>query len=116
MLEAIAAHALRNRDPIIDRPKVVSRETLGHLAEFMARNSNMLSWVAPQGGTMAFPWFNDGRDARPSCAAAARAGVLIAPGDCFRAPSHMRVGFGAQAKGYETALAILSEVLRGVAS
>jgi aspartate/methionine/tyrosine aminotransferase len=116
LLEAIAAHALRNRDQIIDRLEVVSRENLGHLTEFMTRTSNTLGWVAPQGGTTAFPWFNDGRDARPFCEAAARAGVLIAPGDCFRAPRHMRMGFGAQAKGYETALSILSEVLRDVSS
>jgi len=111
LLEAISAHALRNRDHIIERLKVVTLENLGHLTEFMTRTSNTLGWVAPQGGTMAFPWFKDDRDARPFCEAAVKAGVLIAPGDCFRAPSHMRLGFGAQAKGYETALSILSEVL-----
>jgi aspartate/methionine/tyrosine aminotransferase len=46
------------------------------------------------------------------CEALARAGVLVAPGDCFDAPAHMRIGFGAQREGYAEALALLADVLR----
>lgn len=113
LLEAIAAHALRNRDHILARLQAVSRANLGHLNDFMTRTSETLDWVPPSGGTVAFPWFKDGRNARPFCEAAASEGVLIVPGDCFQASSHMRVSFGAQAAGYERALSILSEVLRG---
>ena len=55
--------------------------------------------MTPAGGTVAFPWFSDGRDSRPFCQALAAKGVLIAPGDCFATPDHMRIGFGAQADG-----------------
>jgi aspartate/methionine/tyrosine aminotransferase len=40
------------------------------------------------------------------CEALARAGVLVAPGDCFEAAAHFRVGFGAQAAGFQQALDI----------
>jgi hypothetical protein len=38
-------------------------------------------------------------------------GVLVAPGDCFDAGPHFRVGFGAQASGFEEALDIIVRVL-----
>ncbi len=112
LLETLAAHALRNRDDILSRVRNVSRANLDQLAGFMARHSETLEWVPPKGGTVSFPWFKDGRNARPFCEAAAAAGVLIVPGDCFGGPNHVRIGFGAQEEGYEHALSIMSELLR----
>jgi hypothetical protein len=34
----------------------------------------------------------------------------MAPGDCFDAPAHFRVGFGAQAERFRAALGIASRV------
>jgi len=111
LLESLTRHALINREAIFARLRAVAERNVALLTEFMARASNTLDWVPPAGGTVCFPWFRDGRDARPFCEAAAARGVLIAPGDCFGAPSHMRFGFGAQAEGYDRALAVLAEVL-----
>ena len=46
------------------------------------------------------------------CVALANAGVLFAPGYCFDAPEHFRLGFGAQAEGFAQALNIVSDTLR----
>jgi aspartate/methionine/tyrosine aminotransferase len=54
----------------------------------------------------------DGSNARELCAMLASAGVLLAPGDCFDAPEHFRLGFGAQAEGFARALEIVSDTLR----
>jgi aspartate/methionine/tyrosine aminotransferase len=115
LLETLAAHALRSRVQILDKLKAVSRDNLRQLTSFMARSADVLDWVSPAGGPIAFPWFKDDRDARPFCEAAAAAGVLVAPGDCFQAPSHMRINFGNQTHGYDGALEILSSVLRSAA-
>ena len=56
-------------------------------------------------------WLID-RDARELCVALANAGVLFAPGYCFDAPEHFRLGFGAQAEGFAQALTIVSDTLR----
>jgi aspartate/methionine/tyrosine aminotransferase len=64
------------------------------------------------GGTTAFPWLNDGSDSRPICESLAASGVLTAPGDCFSAPNHFRIGFARQAEGFGDALAIASAVLQ----
>lgn len=111
LLESLTRHALINRETIFAALQDVAKRNLALLTNFMERSSETLRWVPPAGGTVCFPWFKDGRDARPFCEAAATSGVLIAPGDCFGAPSHMRFGFGAQAKGYDHALAVLSGLL-----
>ena len=64
-------------------------------------------------GPVAFPWWRDGRDARPMCEVLAREGVLTAPGECFDASDHFRLAFGGQASGFQDALAIASRVFRG---
>ena len=78
----------------------------------MSAHEDTLGWVAPAGGTTVFPWLRDGSNARELCATLASAGVLFAPGDCFDAPEHFRLGFGAQAEGFAQALEIVSDTLR----
>jgi aspartate/methionine/tyrosine aminotransferase len=113
VLEELAAHALVNHKILLDRLSSVAGANRAALAAFMERVSDIVSWAEPDGGTVAFPWFNDGRDSRPFCQKLAAAGVLVAPGDCFGMPAHFRVGFAAQAEGFEDALAIFERTLRG---
>ncbi len=110
--ETIAARALRHHRKLTDRLSEVAGRNLSLLKSFMAEVSDTLAWVEPAGGTVSFPWFRDGRNSRPFCEALASRGVLVAPGDCFGKPEHMRVGFGAQADGFDEALAIFGRVLR----
>jgi aspartate/methionine/tyrosine aminotransferase len=110
LTEAVGAHALAHASTILDRLRGVARVNLALFADFMNEHRDLLGWAPPAGGTTSFPWLRDGRDARPLCAALAKAGVLVAPGDCFDMPAHMRVGFGAMRSGYGDAL----EIFRGV--
>lgn len=112
--EAIGAHALANASAILGRLESLARTNLGLLSAFLKQHANVLGFPAPAGGTTCFPYFLDGRDARPFCEALAKEGVLVAPGDCFEMPSHMRVGFGAQPEGYAQALEIFRSVLARV--
>jgi aspartate/methionine/tyrosine aminotransferase len=112
LTEAIATHALANRDSILARLRATAASNLATLTDFMSVHADTFGWVAPAGGTTVFPWLLDGSNARDLCLELARAGVLLAPGDCFDAPSHFRLGFGAQAEGFAQALQIVSETLR----
>jgi aspartate/methionine/tyrosine aminotransferase len=112
LTEAIAAHALANRDEILARLRAVAAANLAALKDFMSAHEDTLDWVAPAGGTTVFPWLRDGSDARQFCVALANAGVLFAPGYCFDAPEHFRLGFGAQSEGFAQALNIASDTLR----
>ena len=111
ILEAIAVVALSNRSAILARLASVAEANLATLDGFMHRHADTLAWVRPAGGTIAFPWFRDGRSSRPWCEALAGQGVLMAPGDCFGAPDHFRLGFGAQSDGFAEALELASGVL-----
>jgi aspartate/methionine/tyrosine aminotransferase len=113
LTEAIGAHALAHADTILDRLRSVSQANLGLLTKFMHEHREALGWTPPAGGTTCFPWLRDGRDARPLCEALAKAGVLVAPGDCFEMPSHFRLGVGALVNGYQDALDIFHSVLAG---
>ena len=112
LTEAIAAHALANRDEILGRVRAVAAANLVALTDFMNVHADTLGWVAPAGGTTVFPWLRDGSDAKQLCVALAEAGVLFAPGYTFDAPEHFRLGFGAQAEGFAQALNIVSDTLR----
>ncbi|GAC1308283.1 MAG: pyridoxal phosphate-dependent aminotransferase [Steroidobacteraceae bacterium] len=111
--ESIATHALRRREQIVGRLQAVATKNLASLDRFVTAHQNLLGWVRPVGGTTAFPWMLDGSNARAFVEACANRGVLFAPGDCFDAPEHFRIGFGAQSSGFEDALAIASGVLAG---
>jgi aspartate/methionine/tyrosine aminotransferase len=112
LTEAIAAHALANRAEILGRLRAVAAANLVALKDFMSAHEDILDWVPPAGGTTVFPWLRDGSDARELCVALAKAGVLFAPGYCFDAREHFRLGFGAQAEGFAQALNIVSDTLR----
>jgi aspartate/methionine/tyrosine aminotransferase len=111
LTEALGALALTHADTVLARLRDVSRGNLALLTRFMHEHRDRLEFTPPAGGTTCFPRLADGGDARPLCEALARAGVLVAPGDCFEAPAHLRIGFGAQRTGYAEALAVFGEVL-----
>ena len=111
VLEHLAAHALVHRQAILDRLQQVAETNRALLAALIDGSAGQLAWTAPQGGTTCFPWFRDGRNSRPFCTAAAAAGVLIAPGDCFGYPSHMRIGLAHQAKGFDEAIRRIAALL-----
>jgi aspartate/methionine/tyrosine aminotransferase len=113
LTEAVGAHALAQVSEILARLRSVSQENLALLTRFMHEHREVLGWTPPAGGTTCFPWLRDGRDARPLCEALAKAGVLVAPGDCFDMAAHFRVGVGALREGYAEALEVFRAVLAG---
>jgi aspartate/methionine/tyrosine aminotransferase len=111
LTEAIGTHALAHREAILSRLNEVARQNMQFLTQFMDTHRDIVGWVPPSGGAVAFPWLLDGRNSRRLCQALAREGVLIAPGDCFGAPEHFRVGIAAETGGFQQALELASRVL-----
>lgn len=109
--EGLATHALAHREVILARLADVAGANRARLTALIENASSVLEWAPPQGGTTSFPRFRDSRDSRPFCEALARAGVLVAPGDCFGQSAHMRIGFAQQADGFDEAIARIRAVL-----
>jgi aspartate/methionine/tyrosine aminotransferase len=93
--EALGVVGVRNRDRILERAQRVTTANLRAMEPFFAEHAERIGWIPPRGGLTAWPWLRSGESSRPFCEEAAARGVLLAPGDCFGAPSHFRIGFGA---------------------
>jgi aspartate/methionine/tyrosine aminotransferase len=110
--EILAEIAMRKRDVVLGKTQETATLNLAHLDRFMAGHRETLEWIRPQGGMTAFPWLVSGENARPFCQAAAEQGILLAPGDCFEAPSHFRLGFAATGLKFPEALGRLDEFVK----
>jgi aspartate/methionine/tyrosine aminotransferase len=114
--EILSEIAIRKRDVVLGKTQEVSTRNLQLLDRFMADHRDILGWIPPQGGMTAFPWLVSGENARPFCRAAAERGILLAPGDCFDAPSHFRLGFAAAGDNFPKALERFGEFVRSWAA
>ncbi len=110
--EFLAELAMRHRDAVLGRTQKVASENLRQLDRFMSEHQETIGWIRPRGGMTAFPWLVSGEDSRPFCQAAAAQGILLAPGDCFDAPPHFRLGFAAMTDKFPAALGRLGELVK----
>jgi aspartate/methionine/tyrosine aminotransferase len=109
--EILTEIAIRNRATILKKTQEAATRNLALLDGFMDEHRDVLGWVRPPGGMTAFPWLVSGENARPFCEAAADRGLLLAPGDCFDAPEHFRLGFAA-AEDFARGLERLGEFVK----
>jgi len=114
--EFLAEFAMRHRVALLGRTQKVASENLGQLGRFMSEHQETIGWIPPQGGMTAFPWLISGEGSRAFCQAAAEQGILLAPGDCFDAPPHFRLGFAAMTDKFPQALGRLGELVRSWSS
>jgi aspartate/methionine/tyrosine aminotransferase len=102
--EILSEIAIRRREVVLGKTQETASRNLKLLERFMEDHREMLGWIPPQGGMTAFPWMVSGENDRAFCQAATECGILLAPGDCFDAPSHFRLGFAAAGKNFSKAL------------
>ena len=94
--EILAIIALRAKQQILKRNREILLKNLQILEEFMKRNQKYLSWVKPQGGTMAVLKLLLPISVETFTEDLVRTqGVLIMPGSVFDLPGiFFRIGFG----------------------
>jgi len=110
--EILAEIAMRHRHTVLGKTQQTATQNLRQLASFMSEHSETLGWIPPGGGVTAFPWLVSGENSRAFCQAAADQGILLAPGDCWDAPSHFRLGFAAMTDKFPHALDRLGEFVK----
>ncbi len=110
--EMLAEIAMRHRNIVLGKTQETATQNLRQLAAFMDEHRETVGWISPRGGMTAFPWLASGENSRAFCRAAAEKGILLAPGDCFDAPSHFRLGFAAITDKFPDALGRLGEFVK----
>ena len=110
--EILSEIAIRKRDVVLGKTQEAATRNLKLLERFMSDHRDVLGWIPPQGGMTAFPWLVSGESDRLFCQAATERGILLAPGDCFDAPSHFRVGFAAAGNSFSSALDRFGEFVK----
>ena len=110
--EMLAEIAMRHRDIVLGKTQEIAIRNLRQLASFMSEHRETLGWIPPRGGVTAFPWLVSGENSRAFCQAAAEQGILLAPGDCWDAPSHFRLGFATTTDKFPDALDRLGEFVK----
>jgi aspartate/methionine/tyrosine aminotransferase len=108
--EYLAELALRNRDQIAGRNLRIIHGNLSLLDAFFAAHANLLEWVRPNAGPIAFPRLI-GEDVEMFChQLVTSSGVLLLPGTMYDHPgNHFRLGFAR--KNLPQALAQLEQFL-----
>jgi aspartate/methionine/tyrosine aminotransferase len=110
--EMLAEIAMRHRKIVLGRTQETATRNLRQLDAFMSEHRETMGWIPPRGGATAFPWLVSGENSRPFCQAAADQGILLAPGDCWDAPSHFRLGFAQMTDRFPEALERLGEFVK----
>lgn len=110
--EILAEIVMTHRDAVLGKTQETATKNLRRIDAFMKEHRETLGWILPRGGMTAFPWLTSGENSHAFCQAAAEQGLLLAPGDCFDAPSHFRLGFAAMTDKFPQALDRLGEFVK----
>jgi aspartate/methionine/tyrosine aminotransferase len=92
--ELLAALALRHRERLAERNRRLVLDNLALADALLERHTALLDWVRPTASPIGFPRLHV-PDTEAFCVdLAARAGVLLLPGEVYDEPGHVRVGLG----------------------
>jgi aspartate/methionine/tyrosine aminotransferase len=110
--EILALVALRAREQVLERSRTIVATNLAHANATFAQWTQLLEWVPPKAGSVAFPKLVTGDATRVSERLIERHSVLLMPGAVFDADatSHFRLGLGR--RDFPVALERLGSVLR----
>jgi aspartate/methionine/tyrosine aminotransferase len=91
--EVLALCALRAREQLIERNRMIVAGNLQLAGEFFARDE--FEWLPPRAGSIAFPVWKGPISLDALCTRALERGLMIVPGTMFDFPGdHFRVGLG----------------------
>ncbi len=106
-----AAMALEAKDAILDRSRLITRENLAVLKDWVAHESKA-AFVAPQAGTTAFVKFDVAMTSYDLCVALLKdTGVMFTPGSALGVEGYVRIGFACEAAVLKEGLSRVSEWL-----
>ena len=112
----LATFALQNVDKVMERNLKIARENLGIITEWLKDHDEYFDYVLPKAGVLLFPKLkNLSLSSEEVCKALYNEHkLLMVPGECFKMPGHLRIGFGNDTDMFKTGLAIFSRFIKGL--
>jgi aspartate/methionine/tyrosine aminotransferase len=96
--EAIASSVLKEKDAILKNVRLRVRRNFEVLKQWMVKQE-LLEWVEPEGGVVAFPRLRNGANTEELCRLlVTKYRTFTIPGYCFEMERHLRIGFGGDAE------------------
>ena len=94
--EILAIIALQNTTRIINRNLEIIQGNISLAHQFFDRHKNLVTWVEPQAGSIAFPkWLGENTVEDFCQSTVEQKGIMIVPGSLFDYPgSYFRIGLG----------------------
>ncbi len=108
--ERTALALFENRDDILAKVRKKTSANLSMVTDWI-KNTDGVEWIEPVQGIISFPKLNIGCTSLEFAEKARDRGVLVAPGEYFGMPGHVRLTFRSEPAELEDALSILSSVL-----
>lgn len=109
--EVLGTIALRARERVLARSRTIVRDGLAAARRTFADLADVVEWIEPRAGTVAFPRLRRGSADRWTDRLRREAGILVLPGSLFgHGGEHVRVGYGRL--GTPDALARLASAAR----
>ena len=101
--DRICLELLISGEDLLSLNRAGVRRNAALLERLIARHQDVLEWVRPTGGTVAFPRLKAGRSVEFSQALFEKHDVLVLPGEAFDVAGHFRIRLGANPKIFAAA-------------
>ncbi|MDF5724713.1 MAG: aminotransferase class I/II-fold pyridoxal phosphate-dependent enzyme [Rhizonema sp. PD37] len=98
---------------IVPKYKAWILENLQEFRAFINQHNDLIDWIEPQAGIVAFPHFTDKAiNSFDFCQKLVeKTGVMMLPGEAFEIPGHFRICFGVEPKKFTEALTLFSKFI-----
>ncbi|MHA2260841.1 MAG: aminotransferase class I/II-fold pyridoxal phosphate-dependent enzyme [Candidatus Thorarchaeota archaeon] len=115
MLATVALHP-DNRDRLLERTKNKTSHNWEIMRAWLDAHTDIFEYVVPRAGPFCFPKYNlDISSYDLVNRLIHEKSVLIAPGDNFGMPKHLRIGFGYSEENLRSGLELIGELVREIA-
>lgn len=109
----IVQSTLENWQKIVPKYKGWISNNLQQFREFINQHHDLIDWIEPQAGIVAFPFFTDKSiNSYDFCQKLVeKTGVMVLPGEAFEIPGHFRICLGVEPKKFAEALTLFSKFI-----
>ncbi len=109
----LASFALEHKEGVFKRNIPLALKNREFLMDWFAKHADVLEFVPPKAGLLTFPRFRSlPVSTRDFCLEVYhKEKVLLLPGECFRLPGYLRIGYGNDTQVFSTGLNIVSEYI-----